>query len=175
MRRVGKYCARITFPFDALQPLGSHPISDPLWSIENSQVVHYGCDSRRHEKMIEVSKFDYVLQRIRVCWHDDGGYNCGRCDKFLHFRLALTMQGLRVESCDPLVNYSELVGAHVNNEGEYTEWNDNLILAQKVGHKKAQKALQKLLNTYKTKKAIKLLDDSLLGGRLFNFKRWVLS
>ena len=155
--------------YDALHPLGSHPLSDPMWSTEDTTVIHTGCDKRRHEKLEEIAKHDAILQRIRVCWHDSD-FNCGVCDKCVHYRVALTIMGLEVDTMPQLENYKNLFSAHVNTDGEYVEWKDNLMLAEKYGIKDAAKAVSKLLNRYKVKKAFKLLDEALTGNRLLSFK-----
>lgn len=151
--------------YDALHPLGSHPLTDPLWSTENTRIVHTGCEKRRHEKLAAIAEHDFILQRIRVCWHD-AGFNCGVCDKCVHFRMALAIMGLEVGSLQTLDDFSDLAGAHVNTDGEYAEWEDNLLLARKHGNGAAEKAVSSLLGRYKAKKGIELLDEALIGGRL---------
>jgi len=151
--------------YDALHPLGSHPLTDPMWSTRTTEIVHTGCEKRRHEKLATVAEHDVILQRVRVCWHD-AGFNCGVCDKCMHFRVALAIMGLEVSSLSRLQSYDNLHGAHVNTDGEYAEWKDNLLLARKFGDKRAAKAVNRLLNRYKVKVALKLLDDALAGGRL---------
>ena len=151
--------------YDALHPLGTHPLTDPLWSTETTRIVHTGCEARRHEKLEAIARHDTLLQRIRVCWHDEG-FNCGVCDKCVHLRVALTILGLDVASMPRLDSYADLHGAHVNTEGEYAEWRDNLLLAEKYGDIAAARAVRKLLNGYKIRQAIKMLDEAVTGGRL---------
>jgi len=69
-----------------------------------------------------------------------------------------------------LDGFKNLYGAHVNTQGEYIEWHDNLLLAKKYGNAAAEKAVLKLLNRYKIKQALKLLDDAITGGKLLSIK-----
>lgn len=155
--------------YDNLHPLGSHPLTDPLFSNDRVNIFHDGCEARRHEKLLLVSKNEFLLQRIRVCWQDKG-LNCGKCDKCLHFRMALTLCNLRHDSFARLTDYSELSGAHVNTPGEYVEWHDNLLLANKMNNRPAGRAINKLLRRYNLKQIIKLSDKVMFNGRLFAAK-----
>jgi hypothetical protein len=153
--------------YDHLHPCGSHPLTDPLCSSAHVNIIHDGCEARRHEKLLAVSKNAFLLQRIRVCWQDKG-LNCGKCDKCLHYRMALTVCDLHVDGFAPLTDYSELSGAHVNTHGEYVEWEDNLILAEKMHHKGAYAAIDKLLRRYDLKQLVKMVDKVLFRGWLFS-------
>lgn len=152
--------------YDHLHSCGSHPLTDPLCSSRHVNIVHGGCEARRHEKLLYVSKNEFLLQRIRVCWQDKG-LNCGKCDKCLHYRMALTICNLSVRNFARLTDYSELAGAHVGTQGEYVEWEDNLVLAEKMGHKAAYKAINKLLQRYNFKQMMKLADRVFFNGRVF--------
>ncbi|MES2626794.1 MAG: hypothetical protein V4628_16020 [Pseudomonadota bacterium] len=152
--------------YDNLHPYGTHPLTDPLFSTESVTILHDGSEVRRHEKLLAVSKNDFLLQRIRVCWQDKG-LNCGKCDKCLHFRIALTLCGLKTSNFAPLTNYAELAGAHVGTVGEFLEWDDNLQLARKVNNPKACRAINKQLNRFRLKQIAKLVDEVFFRGRFF--------
>lgn len=156
--------------YNALHPYGSHPLTDPLFSSEAVQIIHNGCEASRHEKLMRVANDERLLPHLRVCWQDNG-FNCGHCDKCLHFRMALRLLNLRAGGLDPLTDFSELRHAHTGNLGEYIEWEDNLVLARKVGDRAADKALQKILNRYKRKQLLKLADELLLNGRLLALRQ----
>ncbi len=75
-----------------LLPWGSHPLLDPLWSTEHTEIVHDGCEATREEKLAYIAQSELALRSLRVCWENrDGEYNCGRCEKCLR-----TMAGLRM-------------------------------------------------------------------------------
>lgn len=152
-----------------LHPYGTHPLTDPLFSSKRVKIVHDGCEARRHQKMLEIAKHDFIFSRLRVCWQDKG-FNCGHCDKCLHFRMALTLIDYKRDDLECLLDFKELSGAHTANLGEYIEWQDNLILAKLMGKEKAAKALNKLLFKYRIKQIVALLDEHFFSGSAL--KRW---
>jgi hypothetical protein len=79
--------------FSHLQPLGSHPLLDPLWSTEDVEIVHDGCEANRLEKAeLIAARMPALLRDLRVCLENtDDTYNCGRCRKCV-----LTMTALRL-------------------------------------------------------------------------------
>lgn len=144
---------------------GSHPLTDPLCSSERMHIHHVGCESRRHEKLLEVARDDFLLQRIRVCWQDDG-LNCGKCEKCLRFRMALTLAGLRSRNFEPLTDYSELDLAPISSHAHYVDWEDNLRLARRMGNRQAERILEARLRRYRRRQAIKQVDELWLGGTI---------
>jgi hypothetical protein len=83
-----------THDYANLQPWGSHPIVDPLWSTESIEFVHDGCEATRVDKAELVAQHDTALQTLRVCWRNlDGTYNCGRCEKCVRTMLNLHIVG----------------------------------------------------------------------------------
>jgi hypothetical protein len=84
-----------THTYAALYSLGSHPLLDPLWSTEETAIVHDGCEATRTEKVIRIAACDTALQTLRVCWRNpEGIYNCGRCEKCLRTMIALRVAGV---------------------------------------------------------------------------------
>lgn len=151
-------------------PQGSHPLTDPLCSSDRMRIHHVGCESRRHEKLLEVARDDFLLQRIRVCWQDQG-LNCGKCEKCLRFRMALTLAGLRSRNFEPLTDYDELDLAPISSHVHYVDWEDNLRLARKVGNLAACRALEKRLLRWRRKQVLKQADELWLGGALRKLAR----
>ncbi len=83
-----------THTYAALYSLGSHPLLDPLWSTEEMEIVHDGCESSRSEKVMRLASYEPALRTLRVCWLNFGGaYNCGRCEKCLRTMIALRAAG----------------------------------------------------------------------------------
>jgi len=88
----GKVFIGSTAMWRDLYPWGSHPLTDPLWSIPELEIVHDGCEARRVDKLQLLSTDDRALRHLRVCWeNEEDAYNCGRCEKCLR-----TMVGLRL-------------------------------------------------------------------------------
>lgn len=84
-----------TTTYAALVPLGSHPLLDPLWSTEQIEFVHDGCEATRLEKLEKLAACEPARRWLRVCPKNDGGaYNCGRCEKCVRTMTALRVLGV---------------------------------------------------------------------------------
>lgn len=78
-----------------LAPLGSHPLLDPLWSSEDVELVHDGCEASRLDKLELIAAEPAARHWLRVCWENRGGlYNCGRCEKCLRTMVAMDALGV---------------------------------------------------------------------------------
>lgn len=75
-----------------IYPWGTHPMLDPLWSTEATQIIYDGCEASRLNKLTLVAQNPVALRRLRVCFNNrDDRYNCSRCEKCIR-----TMVGLRL-------------------------------------------------------------------------------
>jgi len=83
-----------SYTYAQLQPWGSHPELDPLWSSEALDFIHDGCEADRVSKAELISKCDDALKSLRVC---PGGarsaHNCGRCEKCIRTMINLAAVG----------------------------------------------------------------------------------
>jgi len=80
--------------YNDLFPWGSHPLVDPLWSTERTELVHDAAEVTRSEKVAALAQSQLALDWLRVCWRNPGGaYNCGRCEKCLRTMIALKIAG----------------------------------------------------------------------------------
>ena len=74
-----------TYDFANLEPWGSHPLLDPLYSSTNLQIRHENAALSRLEKTQLVGEWDVALKNLRVCnekeSYSQGNYNCGNCEK----------------------------------------------------------------------------------------------
>ena len=92
----GKIYIASGYSYSQLRPLGTHPLLDPLWSTESVQIVHDGGNTRIN-KLRVLAQYPEALSRLRVCWENEGNYNCGRCEKCI--RTMLGLRALGVERC----------------------------------------------------------------------------
>ena len=75
-------------------PWGSHWKLDPLWSSSRLEVVYFGADHRRAEKVVAIAREPLARQYLRVCWeHRDARANCSKCEKCIRTRLVLASVG----------------------------------------------------------------------------------
>lgn len=100
---LGKTISRIYIPssesFAHLEPCASHPLVDPLWSTEKTEIIHDGGEATRNEKAAFIAHSNTAMRTLRVCWETpDNAYNCGRCEKCLRTMINLESAGA-LERC----------------------------------------------------------------------------
>lgn len=83
-------------PYVNLVPCGTHALLDPLWSTEKLKFIHDDCETRLN-KLRALVQYPEVLSRLRVCWENQGNYNCGLCEKCV--RTMLGLRALGVDRC----------------------------------------------------------------------------
>lgn len=78
-----------------MQRQGSHPITDNLWSTEDTRFFHDGIERTRVEKARYLRDWPDLLQNLRVCATDQEteAYNCGVCQKCVRTQLELRVAG----------------------------------------------------------------------------------
>jgi hypothetical protein len=81
-------------PYYVLDPWGSHVLLDPLWSTEDVEIVHDGCEATRVQKAALVAQSDVALKNLRVClFKPEEGLNCEQCEKCLRTMAELRAVG----------------------------------------------------------------------------------
>jgi hypothetical protein len=84
-----------TYYYANLQPNGTHPLLDPLWSTEGVEVVHDGAEKNRPKKIESIAHNEIMLSSLRVCWENiENEKNCGRCRKCLFTMVSLRTAGV---------------------------------------------------------------------------------
>lgn len=77
--------------YDEMTP---HPLIDPLFSTERTQIVSSGIETDRIDKVAYIADSDLAMSHLRVCWETPGGaYNCGACRKCLGTMTGLYLAG----------------------------------------------------------------------------------
>ena len=87
--------------------IGTNPVTDGLFSLEKTSMIHHDSSVSRIEKTIEISKWPMTYDNLRVCWHPEGLKNCSRCSKCVRTIIALHLIGrldLYSKSFDAKVN-----------------------------------------------------------------------
>jgi hypothetical protein len=70
-----------TSSYSDLFPLGTHPLTDPLWG-GGQRFEHHGAAATRFAKIKTLSEHPVAASHLRVCWENrDGKFNCGDCPK----------------------------------------------------------------------------------------------
>jgi len=125
-----------THSYAGLVPWGSHPLLDPLWGTETTQVVHDGCEATRIEKARQVATCDSALSSLQVCWeHRNGGYNCGQCEKCLRTMVNLRVAGAltRCSAFDRPLDLKALSRIPVRDANIRSFMEENLRAAESLG------------------------------------------
>lgn len=83
-----------TGTYATLSPSGTHPLLDPLWSTEETEILSDGYEATRFEKCKEIVRCATAVRTLRVCWtNTNGAYNCGKCFKCLQAMAMLRALG----------------------------------------------------------------------------------
>lgn len=74
----------------------SNPALDPLWSSDETLIVHEGAEMTRAEKAIALADDEIAMRYIHPCFTAKGtDYNCSRCGKCLRTMARLRIAGVR--------------------------------------------------------------------------------
>ncbi len=89
--------------YSSLDPWGSHPLSDPLFSTCQTKLVHEGVAYSRTEKIEYLAENSRALRELHVCFRGDDSLgqdhkNCCRCEKCYRTMIALEILG-KLEQC----------------------------------------------------------------------------
>ena len=101
--QFGKMYMASSYPEAYVFPWANHPDTDPLWSTEEIEIFHDGCEATRIEKVGRIAQCEPALKVLRVCWsdfrtHKRGGLNCGKCEKCIRTMADLRYAGA-LERC----------------------------------------------------------------------------
>ena len=144
-----------TMTYATLDPLGSHPLVDPLWSTDDVELVHDGCEANRLEKLRAIARCDAARSFLRVCPKNWGGaYNCGRCEKCLRTMVAVRLldDPRPFVSLPPLDDAALQRIAHVDVPGNGATW-DALLRAAVAQH--ADPALVRALRRARIRRRVR--------------------
>ncbi len=162
---LGFPCAYIpsAYSYDQLVPLGSHPLTDPLWSTEGVEIIHDGAEMRRSDKIIKIAENETALDNLRVCFNDMN-MNCGRCPKCLRTMIPLKIVGKSTAPFPPFPSIKRIKKLRVANNIELIFFKENYNLAVKNGNKEMQKAIKASINKFERRLLAQKVDKVILGG-----------
>jgi hypothetical protein len=139
-------CKRIfigsSHTYNQLVPWGTHPLTDPMWSTESTEIIHYGAGFDKGEKMIDLCKNQNILDNLQVCWEASS------------------------KALPELDNLNKL-SIFRNSAGDTGAFplEDLVALAKNVQNKKVQRIMRNHLRRYHMLQTIVMVDRFLLGGR----------
>jgi hypothetical protein len=152
--RLGRVLIPASFSYADLFPWGSHPILDPLYSTEQTNIEHSGCEATRVEKAGYVSAYPVAMRNLRVCSEHRADYNCGHCEKCLRTMMNLRAAGAS-NRCETLPeDLDPKTIANVSLEGE----NDRAFALENL------RALKSLGNEPEIVSALEIALECNFGG-----------
>ncbi len=153
------------YSYSQLMPLGSHPLTDPLWSTEGVDIVHEGAEARRVDKVIRIAGDPLALGNLRVCF-DDMNANCGRCAKCIRTLIPLRLVDVASPPFPPGPTASAVRKMRITTEIEKVFLLENIELADRTDRRDLRGALHAVLRRYERRKLLGDLDKVFFGGRL---------
>jgi len=137
-----------------LIPYGSNPITDPLLSSHNFEIIHDAAGFDRLDKIRQLAQWPEALENLRVCWEGDSASalaelrqdsNCGKCEKCVRTILGFRLQGIPLPACFPQdITDAQILALRGIKEDQLTEL-DPILAAAKTA--KIQDSWVKALET----------------------------
>jgi hypothetical protein len=154
-----------SFTMDDLFPWGSHPITDPLWSIEQRRIVHDGAEISRSGKIKFIADYSNVLNNLQVCWGNID-HNCGTCSKCLRTRAALFLFGINCKSLKPLDDIQQLKNLTIGGKAGLPFIKDLMLLARQLGNNEMAKIFKIIIWRYLIRYHVEELVKIITGNKL---------
>ena len=168
-----------TYDFANLEPWGSHPLLDPLYSTTDLQIRHENAALSRLEKTKLVGEWDVALKQLRVCndkaSYQEGNYNCGNCEKCVRTMTAFLSLGLLEQIATFKTNNvtkEKLVNTcYLSDSYEVNCYRELIEPLENIGRHDLVEGIEQIINRYyerDIKGVIKRLDRILFDGSLLN-------
>jgi hypothetical protein len=156
-----------SYPYNNLNPLGSHVLLDPLWSTEDVEIVHDGCEATREKKAALIAQSEIALRNLRVClFKPADGLNCEECEKCLRCMAILRVVGA-LERCSTLphkLNLEALSQIKIRDDGHYKSYQLMLQTVEKNGNDpQLEEALLACIKNYEFNKLAKKLNEEMIS------------
>jgi hypothetical protein len=154
-----------SYSYGQLFPLGSHPLTDPLWSNGSVEILHDGCEATRTEKLNKLISNDAILSNLTVCFNDINT-NCGYCPKCLRTMISLRLLNVSSEAFPSFPSIEVIKNKRIDGQIEAAFLKENIVLATQANAAELKKALVQSLRRYQRIKLYKNIDKVLLNGTL---------
>jgi len=166
-----------TYDFANLEPWGSHPLLDPLYSTGSLQVRHENAALSRLEKTQLVGEWDEALKHLRVCnekeSYSQGNYNCGNCEKCVRTMTAFLSLGLLDQIStfkEKNVSQEKLVKTcYLSDSYEVNCYRELIQPLSNLGRHDLVEGIEQIIRRYHEqdlKGFVKRLDRNLFDGKL---------
>jgi hypothetical protein len=150
--------------WENLHPMGTHPLTDPLFSSATTTVTHHGADQRRIDKVRALGNTPALLDRLRVCL-EGTDYNCGRCGKCLQTAAELRVARLAAAALPALEQPRMLRQTSVTSDGDLVDWAELLDDTLEQRDPALARELRRLIGRYRRRRLVREAEALVLGGR----------
>jgi hypothetical protein len=154
-----------SWSYQNLTQLGSHALTDPLWSNESMEIIHDGAEARRTEKLVKIAKQEYGLTNLRVCFNDINT-NCGKCSKCLRTMIPLKLMGFSSVPFPPLPPTRVIRKWHIHDDVELSYLKESIELFQQSADKELYNAVCACIRKSERRKLYFEIDRFFLCGFL---------
>jgi hypothetical protein len=156
--------------YEQLQPWGTHPLLDPLWSTLATRIIHDGAEATRSQKVMNwICRSELALRSLRVCPNPGDDYNCGQCEKCLRTMIQIYLAGkLGSSPVFPATLPVEAIeGQMLTRIGLYQYTEENIALLASKPHPTAldRRLLRALENTVQRSRAADARREAKLARR----------
>jgi len=158
--------------YNELHPVGTHPLTDPLWSNEATELIHDGADVKRIEKTQQIIDHEVIRDNLIVCW-EESDENCGICPKCIRTMITLKILGVKSSVFQKDLRLRDVKRLRLNNRDYLSYYHQNLRLAKQKNNRKMEKALKKVLRRNSFLFWIRDIDRQYLRNTLRKFVRFV--
>ena len=168
-----------TYDFANLEPWGSHPLLDPLYSTTSLQIRHENAALSRLEKTKLVGEWDIAMKQLRVCnekeSYQNGNYNCGNCEKCVRTMTAFLSLGLLEQIAtfkEKDVSKEKLVNTcYLSDSYEVNCYREIVEPLEKIGRHDLVAGIEQIISRYYEKDLkgmVKRLDRIFFDGNITN-------
>ena len=171
-----------TYDYPNLEPWGSHPLLDPLYSTGSLQIRHENAALSRLEKTKLVGEWDVALKNLRVCnekeSYSQGNYNCGKCEKCVRTMtafLALDLLKQIPTFKEHDVSKQKLVDiCYLSDSYEENCYRELIEPLKKIGRHDLVEGIEQIIRRYHEqdfKGMVKRLDRTFFKGNLLDMSK----
>lgn len=132
---------------------GSNPLTDPMLSSDDFQVIYDGASFSRVEKVETIGGWQAARENLRVCWQGKNpSENCGVCEKCVRSIIEFRVTGHGLPACFPKdVSDNQILNVQIHNQFVLEIYQAILDQAKENNLENLSwvKALEKRINWYK--------------------------
>lgn len=154
-----------SFSYIQMYPLGSHPLTDPLWATESMEVIHDGCEANRAEKILRMRDNKTAMSNLRVCFKDMNN-NCGICDKCIRTMIVINLLNIKTDSFPEMPPLKYIRKRIIDGNAELMFLKEAIDLAMTQEPTKLGKALNECFKRQLIKQLLRNADAIFFKGFL---------